>query len=213
MKLSVRRLMLRATPVAVVALLAIGSSASTASAWTIDPGRVTSYANAYWSTMNPAFPGFGDDCTNYVSQTLYYGGLPFQGSPFGSGGQNISNQWWANSGSWTFSWSIADSLRAYLANYRGFYTSYSHYGSGWAASPAGSRVGAVIFYNWGNDPNYPVPAAQHAGIVTYVNTRDPNSGYTGTLVNTHSNAHAQAIWTLAPYNSWYATTTAAVYTW
>jgi hypothetical protein len=213
---SVRRFFSRAVATAAVASLAISGAASTASAWTIDPGRVTSYANAYWNTFNPAFPAFANDCTNFTSQVLYYGGLPFQGTPTGSGAHNITNQWWANSGSWTYSWSVAESLRQYLMNYRGFYPTYSHYGAGSSNAPSGSRVGAVVFYNWGDDPSRPAPYAQHATIVTYLNTRDPDpkhGGSVGTLVNAHTGNHAQAIWHLQPYNSLYATTTVAMYRW
>ncbi|WP_249870581.1 amidase domain-containing protein [Oceanobacillus saliphilus] len=67
------------------------------------------YAERWWNSYNPAYRFFDVDCTNYVSQCLRAGGGPMWGSPVRERG------WWYGSGTWSFSWSVAHSLRWYLS--------------------------------------------------------------------------------------------------
>ncbi len=66
------------------------------------------YAQRWWNSYNPAYPKFEVDCTNFVSQCLAAGGAPMRGYPQRNKG------WWIGGGTWSFSWSVAHSLRWYL---------------------------------------------------------------------------------------------------
>ncbi len=67
------------------------------------------YAERWWNDFNPQFKKFNDNCTNFVSQCLYAGGAPMTGHP------NRSKGWWYRGNNWSFSWSVAHSLRWYLS--------------------------------------------------------------------------------------------------
>jgi hypothetical protein len=68
------------------------------------------YAEKWWDSYNPAYQHFEVDCTNYISQCLKAGGFPMNGYP------NRSRGWWYQSNTWSFSWSVANALLAYLTN-------------------------------------------------------------------------------------------------
>ncbi|GAB7387426.1 amidase domain-containing protein [Bacillaceae bacterium] len=72
------------------------------------------YAEAYWNSYNPNFRVFDVDCTNYVSQCLYAGGIPMDFT-----GRRDKGWWYRGKGgiddSWSYSWAVAHSLRWYLA--------------------------------------------------------------------------------------------------
>lgn len=76
-----------------------------------DRFRAVQYAAQWWSGYNPAFRGFEDDCTNFISQCLYAGGMPMEAT-----GRRDEGWWYLhpNEG-WSFSWAVAHSLRWYLA--------------------------------------------------------------------------------------------------
>ncbi|WP_010650207.1 amidase domain-containing protein [Oceanobacillus massiliensis] len=67
------------------------------------------YAERWWNSRNPDYRVFHVDCTNYVSQCLYAGGAPMWGATVRDRG------WWYGSGSWSYSWAVAHSLRWYLS--------------------------------------------------------------------------------------------------
>ena len=114
-----------------------------------DRVRAARYADAWWDGTNPRFPRFSDDCTNFVSQCLYAGGLPMWGEPDRAAG------WWFQFGQspvWSYSWSTAHAL--YLALTTAF-------GARVVSDPAELRVGDVIFYDWNGEGTY-----HHSTIVT-----------------------------------------------
>lgn len=74
-----------------------------------DRRAAVQYAERWWNSYNPAFESFSDDCTNFVSQCLYAGGAPMWGAPIRERG------WWYEDNNWSFSWSVAHSLRWYLS--------------------------------------------------------------------------------------------------
>lgn len=84
---------------------------------TANPGNIFSYnrdmavayANKWWNQYNPEYETFRVDCTNYVSQCLFAGEAPMRGYPVREEG------WWYTDTSWSFSWSVAHSLRWYLS--------------------------------------------------------------------------------------------------
>lgn len=67
------------------------------------------YAERWWNSYNPEFERFAVDCTNYVSQCLLAGGAPMRGAPVREAG------WWYKNNNWSFSWSVAHSMRWYLS--------------------------------------------------------------------------------------------------
>ena len=72
--------------------------------------QAVQYAERWWNSYNPQFKKFDVDCTNYVSQCLWAGGAPMRGFP------DRSKGWWYQEGKWSYSWSVAHSLRWYLAS-------------------------------------------------------------------------------------------------
>ena len=73
------------------------------------------YALKYALEINPKFWNYeqwGGDCTNYVSQCLYAGGIPFD-----TAGIDVRYHWyWYNDTNRTPSWTAADSLKFYMEN-------------------------------------------------------------------------------------------------
>jgi len=67
------------------------------------------YAMRWWNKRNPAFLSFEDNCTNFISQCLYAGGLPMEFR------ENPEQGWWIKKDRWSYSWSVAHSLRWYLS--------------------------------------------------------------------------------------------------
>jgi hypothetical protein len=70
--------------------------------------KAVQYAERYWNDYNPAFKKFDVDCTNYISQCLHAGGASMRGYP------NRSKGWWMMNNNWSYSWSVANSLRLFL---------------------------------------------------------------------------------------------------
>lgn len=73
------------------------------------------YALKYALEMNPRFGNYekwGGDCTNYVSQCLYAGEIPFDFE-----GIDVRYQWyWYSENKRTPSWTAANSLKFYMGN-------------------------------------------------------------------------------------------------
>lgn len=70
--------------------------------------KAVKYAERWWNEFNPAYKKFEVDCTNYISQCLHAGEAPMVGYP------NRSSGWWMQNNNWSYSWSVAHSLRWYL---------------------------------------------------------------------------------------------------
>lgn len=77
--------------------------------FTYDRLAAVKYAERWWNSYNPEFETFAVDCTNYVSQCLLAGGAPMRGAPVREQG------WWYQQNNWSFSWSVAHSMRWYLS--------------------------------------------------------------------------------------------------
>ena len=125
------------------------------------------YANFWWDKYNPRFPTFEVDCTNFISQCLYAGGAPMRGF------SDRAQGWWmvGNPERWSYSWSVAHSLRWYLETSK----------KGLIATRVYSidelEIGDVIFYDFAGDGRI-----DHSTIVTridngipYVNAHTMNS--------------------------------------
>lgn len=109
------------------------------------------YAETWWNGTNPRYIEFEVDCTNFVSQCLFAGGLPMDYT-----GKRESGWWYrGKSGGqelWSYSWAVANSLPRYLL------------GSGRARqvrSPAELSYGDVICYDWDGDGRW-----QHNVLIT-----------------------------------------------
>ncbi len=60
------------------------------------------YARRHWTNYNPQYRDYeenGGDCTNFVSQSMRYGGWPDQPGNWGS-----TNSWWCNESTESHSW-------------------------------------------------------------------------------------------------------------
>lgn len=68
------------------ALASPGESSKIAVAsWAYNATAGVNYSNSYWWHRNPSYAQFGNDCANFLSQTLKSAGAPFLGAPTGSG--------------------------------------------------------------------------------------------------------------------------------
>ncbi|WNF37415.1 amidase domain-containing protein [Bacillaceae bacterium IKA-2] len=67
------------------------------------------YAERWWNDYNTVYKKFDDNCTNFISQCLHAGGAPM------AVGTSRSKGWWYRGNNWSFSWSVAHSLRWYLS--------------------------------------------------------------------------------------------------
>ena len=107
------------------------------------------YAKRWWNDANPAYPFFEVDCTNFVSQCLRAGGATMYGYP------NRSAGWWLQGDTWSFSWSVAHSLRWFME------TSKQGLRAVRVMSPSELQIGDVIFYDFTADGRI-----DHSTIVT-----------------------------------------------
>lgn len=120
------------------------------------------YADKWWDGRNPQYPSFDVDCTNFISQCLRAGGAPMHGSPVRDRG------WWITNSSWSFSWSVAHSLRWYLGGSKKGLTAYQ------VQSAEELNLGDVILYDFQGDGRF-----DHSTIVTAKDGASP-------LVNAHT---------------------------
>ncbi|MCL1874503.1 MAG: amidase domain-containing protein [Clostridiales bacterium] len=94
------------------------------------------YAMLWWNKRNPDFLSFEDNCTNFISQCLYAGGLPMKFA------ENPEHGWWMKRDRWSYSWSVAHSLRWYLPG-----IPFLHQvATAWELAP-----GDLISYSWGGN--------------------------------------------------------------
>ncbi|MEH7238642.1 amidase domain-containing protein [Bacillus sp. JJ1562] len=100
------------------------------------------YAERWWNDYNPEYPRFTDNCTNFISQCLRAGGAPMYGYP------NRSKGWWMQNNNWSYSWSVANSLRWYLTgSQRGLQAKQ-------VSSPKELLLGDIICYDFEGDGRF-----------------------------------------------------------
>jgi hypothetical protein len=198
-----RRKPLLALLVLVLAVLGL-VLASAASAY--NGAAAAAYADTYWQTYNPAWPSFassGGDCTNFVSQALYAGGISMRTSTAYSGDAAWymvqKRKRWSYSASWV---NAQDQSVFALQFLPGVTQVASYYGLAPGATAAdNAQQGDVVLYDWNNDGVY-----DHEAIVTASDGANPNGTTDWDLVDAHTNDRYHAYWTLAQYNSNWATT-------
>ncbi|MEH7381467.1 amidase domain-containing protein [Bacillus sp. JJ1533] len=100
------------------------------------------YAERWWNDYNPKYKKFTDNCTNFISQCLHAGGAPMYGYP------NRSKGWWMQNNNWSYSWSVANSLRWYLSgSKRGLQAKE-------VSSPKELILGDIICYDFEGDGRF-----------------------------------------------------------
>ena len=88
-----------------------------------DRAKAKAYIDTYWKSYNPAYPSFkkgGGDCTNFISQVLYAGGMPWSDDGVPANHKKSTN-WYCKPGATskdserriTFSWKIAAVFKAH----------------------------------------------------------------------------------------------------
>lgn len=189
--------------VAAASLLCLLASGGPASA--LDRGNAADYADTWYDAKNGVYPGFSDDCTNFISQALHAGGIKFRTADFSWSGPYDNPAYWYANGTldeWTQTWAVAKKSANWvngLANGRETVVPANQEG---AQPPSGYRKrGNVVYYDWDGDG-----VINHASIVTVADGTDPSSGRTGTLIDQHTTNRKHAIWNLVPYNSQAQTT-------
>jgi hypothetical protein len=199
-----RRLLLFA--VSVLALLVL-SFAIAASAFAYDGAAAAAYADTYWQNYSSAWPSFanrGGDCTNFVSQALYSGGIAMRTSPAYSG----DAAWYMlpkTGRRWTYSlpWINAQDQSIFALRYlAGVAQVASYYGVAAGETVADhASQGDIVLYDWNNDGVY-----DHEAIVVASDGANPDGTADWDLVDAHTNNRYHAYWTLAQYNASWATT-------
>ncbi|MED3562435.1 amidase domain-containing protein [Bacillus xiapuensis] len=104
--------------------------------------KAVQYAERWWNSYNPAYKKFENNCTNYISQCLRAGGAPMRGYPHRASG------WWLQNNNWSYSWTMAHSLKLYLAN------STSGLRAKEVSSPDQLLLGDVICYDFEGDGRF-----------------------------------------------------------
>ena len=178
------------------ALVAVTTMAIPASVAAYNPTAAAAYADQWVTSQNPNYPDFGStDCTNFVSQSLHAGGISMVTSNAGGDRSTLAN-WFANgnsTGNASFSWSIAPDLMQFL-----YWQTYGGYARVYAPNQLGAKsgvgIGDVLFYDWGQGEG-----VSHATIQVAYGT-DPK-GFTGDLVDEHSNDRKHVFWSLEDYNA------------
>lgn len=155
------------------------------------------YANTYWNSYNSAYPSFanaGGDCTNFVSQALYAGGIAMRPDPPYTGNaawyiRESRNKW-----SYSVPWVNSNDNDIFLLEHLPGVTQVaSYYGvAPGKIVPSNGSQGDVVLYDWNNDGVF-----DHEAIIS---TTD------GQYVDAHTSNRYDQYWTLAQYNSQWTTT-------
>lgn len=137
------------------------------------------YAERWWNSYNPEYPKFEVDCTNFISQCLKAGGAPMWGAP------NRARGWWYQNNNWSYSWSVAHSLRWYLSGskqgLKGIELEY----------PDQLSPGDVICYDFQGDERW-----DHNTIVV------AKDAYGMPLVNAHTDNSRHRYWSYEDSSAW-----------
>jgi cell wall-associated NlpC family hydrolase len=144
---------------------------------------VRRYADTWWDYPNPDYIHFQVDCTNFVSQCLYAGGVPMDYT-----GKRDRGWWYRKQNgkeAWSFSWSVAHSLYWYLSNPRSVFRARQ------VESPQLLDIGDVIFYDWEGNGRF--------GHSTIVTGHDADGM---PLVNAHTSNSKRRYWDYRDSTAW-----------
>jgi hypothetical protein len=173
--------------------------------------RAASYADQYANTFNGSFPQFSDDCTNFVSQAVNYGGYSMHPTPNDQSTTNDAYWFVLYPGylqAYSHSWSVVQDYWYWLIgqNPGGTQEGSFSYNNGKNKAPAFTPnsvvTGDVLFYDWGTGQGI-----SHTSI--QVGWGTDQYGYYGNWVDAHTTNHKHIFWTLkdAPGNTNWMTTT------
>jgi hypothetical protein len=184
----------------VAALFAVSAPATGFAASGYNGAAAAAYADTYWQRYNSAYPSFansGGDCTNFVSQALFAGGITMRLSPPNSGNAAWymvkTKRNWSYAAPWV---NAQDNSIFALQHLPGVTQVASYYGAAPGQKVADNATqGDIVLYDFNNDGIY-----DHEGIVV------ANDGTSWDLVDAHTNNRYHAYWTLASYNASWATT-------
>jgi hypothetical protein len=131
------------------------------------------FAELYWDRFHPGFQVMkGNDCTNFVSQCLFAGGMPMVTT-----GSRSTGWWYVWRGkrhNWSYSWAVAHSFKLAL-------TRYLHARE--VGDPRQLKVGDILCYDWNGDGRW-----QHNTIVVDFDAQGMP------LVNAHTIASHRRYW-------------------
>lgn len=144
-----------------------------------DRRKAVQYAEQWWNDYNPQYQRFTDNCTNFISQCLYAGDAPMTGMP------DRAKGWWYSGENWSFSWSVAHSLRWYLSGATTGLTARE------VENATDLGLGDVICYDFNGDGRW-----QHSTIVTnFDGNHEP-------LVNAQTSNSRARYWTYEDSTAW-----------
>lgn len=147
-----------------------------------DRRKAVQYAERWWDDYNPQFISFDVDCTNYVSQCLWAGGAPMKYAA------DRDKGWWYRFGDdpqWSFSWSVAHSLRWFLAS------SPSGLRATEVATASELQPGDIIAYDFDGDGRW-----EHNTIVVAKDEQGEP------LVNAHTTNSRMRYWSYRDSYAW-----------
>ena len=136
------------------------------------------YADLYWQTPNYSYPYYGNDCTNYVSQVLLYGGVL---EKYATGYVNNPKDWFWNGGLHSHSWSVADKLMRHAYEYLG--DRFDRNLTVGTYSSQNLRAGDFIVFDTVGDPLAGGPTHGRIGVGWLW---DPNYGQYFYMMNQHT---------------------------
>ena len=162
------------------------------------PSAAAAYADQWWNSYNPAWFTVSSDCTNFVSQSTYSGGMPMSYAP--------NNPWYAYRDyvgwHWSQSWTTVQYNHGYfpLAGHGTVVNTYL----GVKTAPTIGVQGDLVYYAWNNDQTFSHDS--HEAIITVTSGRATSTSDVGALVDAHSNPRFHEYWTLYQWNINWPTT-------
>jgi hypothetical protein len=127
---------------AISAIDGADSEKSSKSTQSYNRTNAINYAYTWWNGQNPNYPDFGgDDCTNFISQSMIAGGFSMLGTGDGCRHESTQTEWYVNANSswscwgsnsnweWSTAWSVVYDFRRYFTFHNSYATTL-----GWTTS-------------------------------------------------------------------------------
>jgi len=146
-----------------------------------------------WIRNTAEYPDLGNDCTNFVSQVLYAGGMPTQGARDGA---CYPQEWWHpytvfGFWKWPHTWSVAECQRQRMQGYPSQFQL-------WASSDIYAMEGGDVLQmaqDWGPTPTHArVIIGPGYDIVTWI--------YESQLISQHTAERKRRVWNYNIDPSW-----------
>ncbi|MGH2442736.1 MAG: amidase domain-containing protein [Chloroflexota bacterium] len=169
-----------------------------------DGSRAALYADIYWNAYNTSFPSYADDCTNFVSQAMSYGGDQQENLNYLPQDDWAWYMYFDLDWNHTNSWTVAGDNWQWLYNSGRAYLVASYSGAQYTSNHTGAYAGDEIYYAWYYHRNPPDAGIKHMSI--QVNDGYDERGNWTSIVDSHTTNRYHVNWTLFSYNQ-YANTT------